>query len=365
MKVLLGFAIAAFAFPCGAQIAGNGKSISAAAMDQFLREQMDSLKIPALSIAFIKDGKIVYHRALGVTDTASSGKVDDQSLFEGASTSKAVFAFLVMKMVEKRILDLDTPLYRYLPLPDLANDERYKLITARMVLSHTTGFPNWRWADPETGEWGDRKMYLLHNPGTFSYSGEAYHYLAQVVAHLNGLTLSNLDSLFQREVAIPLGMKYAYFSWDDRMARHKVTGYKEDGPVYDKWEAADAMYADSTMFGAANALHTEAVSYAHFLIAMMENKGLKKESVEEMLKIQASIPREQEPNWGEIKGWGLGFAIEPTDHGIRYSHGGHNPGFLAGCMFYKERKNGYVFFFNNDQAGLFFARLRAFLGEGK
>ncbi len=341
----------------------GGQSISVAAMDRFLREQMDSLTIPALSIAIINDGEIVYHRALGMADTISLRKADKHSLFEAASTSKPVFAYLVMKMAEKGLLELDTPLYRYLPFPDLEHDARYRKVTARMVLSHTTGFPNWRWHDPNTGEWGDREMYLLHEPGTFSYSGEAYHYLAQVVAHLNGITLGKLDSLFRQEVAIPLGMEYAYFSWNDRMGSHKVTGYTESGPVYDKWEAADAMYADSTIFGAANTLHTEAVSYARFLIAIMENKGVKQESIGEMLKIQARIPNDQEAGWGDIKGWGLGFAIEPTDRGIRYSHGGHNPGFLAGCMFYKEQKNGYVFFINNDQAGAFFERLRVFLGE--
>ncbi len=349
---------------CKPQIkTSSGRSIRAVEMDRFLQEQMDSLGIPALSIAFINDGRIVYHRALGVTDTASSQKVDEHSLFEAASISKPVFAYFTMKMMEKGILALDTPLYRYLPFPDSVQDERYRRVTARMVLSHTTGFPNWRWLDPETGEWGDRKMYLLYEPGTFSYSGEAYHYLAQVVAHLNGITLNGLDSLFRQEVAIPLGMEYAYFSWNERMARHKVTGYKQDGPEHGKWEAADAMYADSTVFGAANAFHTEAVGYARFLIAFMENQGLNNESVEEMLKMQAHIPEEQAANWGGIKGWGLGFAIEPTDRGTRYSHSGHNPGFLAGCMFYKEQKNGYVFFINNDQAGPFFARLRAFLGE--
>ena len=344
----------------------SGKKISKASMDRFLEEQMDSLKLPALSIAFINDGRIVYHRAMGLSDIQSLKKVDDKSIFEAASLSKPVFAFLVLKMVEKRKLDPDKPLYLYLPFPEIAFDERYKLITARMVLDHTTGFPNWRWYDKPDPKLNIKEggMYMQQAPGTFSYSGEGYHWLGKVVAHLNGVSLKNLDSIFQREVALPLGMQHSYFSWDDYIGKHKVTGYKDDKEFMKKWPAAPPD-EDSTIFGAASTLHTEATSYANFLIALMENKGLKKESFDEMLKMQSSIPKEMEPNWGDIKGWGLGLAIEPTERGIRYSHGGDNGGFQAGCMFYREQKNGYVYFMNCDKAGMFHVKLRIFLEEMK
>ena len=351
-------------FPCHAQIkTSSGKIISFRAMDQFLRDQLDSLELPALSVAFISDGKIVYHRTLGVTAIGGK-KTNGKSLFEAASLSKPVFAWFVMKMVEEGKLDLDKPLHQYLTFPEIAHDERYKRITARMVLSHTTGFPNWRWydkADPKLNI-KDGDMYMMHDPGIFSYSGEAYHYLGKVIAHVNGLTLKNLDSLFQRKVAIPLGMKHSYFSWHDYIGKHKVTGYKE-GKVFEKrWPAAPPE-EDSTYFGSASTLHTTALSYAKFLIALMKNKGLKKESIEEMLKMQSTIPKESAPMWGEIKGWGLGVAIEPTDHGNRYSHGGDNGGFQAGCLFYKEQNFGYVFFTNCDKSGGLYVRLRTFLGE--
>lgn len=342
----------------------TGKLITKVEMDHFLETQMDSIKLPALSIAFINDGKVVYHRALGVVSKDAPAKVDDQSLFEAASLSKPVFAFLALKMVEKGKLDLDKPLYQYLAFPEIANDDRYKLITARMVLDHTTGFPNWRWYDKADSSLHVKEgdMYLAHPPGTFSYSGEGYHYLGKVVAHLNGLTLKNLDSLFQQEVAIPLGMTHNYFSWDDYIGKHKVTGHK-NGKIFDKTWPAASPDEDSTIFGSASTLHTEALSYAQFLVALMENKGLKKESIDEMLKMQSSIPAGHEVMWGEIKGWGLGMAIEPVKHGTRYSHGGDNGGFQAGYMFYKDRKSGYVFFTNCDQAGPFYIKLRTFLGE--
>ena len=343
---------------------GRGRNISAAMVDKFLKIQMDSLQLPALSIAFVSDGKVAYHRALGVMDLKSRKKINEETLFEAASTSKPVFAFFVMKMVEDGILDLDKPLYEYLPFPELEQDERYKLVTARMALSHTTGFPNWRWYDSKTGNWSaENKMHMMHAPGAFSYSGEAYHYLAKVIAHLRGVTLQELDSIFRREIAIPLGMRYAYFSWNDHMGLNKVAGYENGRVFHDKWEAADAMNADSTVFGAANALHTEAVSYANFLLGIIENKVLKKETIDEMLAVHSKIPAEQEPHFGDIRGWGLGFAIEPTDHDARYSHSGQNPGFIAFFMFHGQQKNGYVFFTNGDKGGVLEMNLRAFLGE--
>jgi len=118
----------------------SGKRISFISMDDFLKKEMDSLRLPGLSIAVINNGKIVYNRALGLANIDSQKKVDDSTIFEAASLSKPVFAWFVMKMVQKGTLNLDTPLYRYLPNPDIDYDDRYKLITARMVLCHTFGF---------------------------------------------------------------------------------------------------------------------------------------------------------------------------------------------------------------------------------
>lgn len=340
----------------------KGKSISAAEMDKFLEEQLDSLKLPALSVAFITDGEIVYHRTLGVV-TAGGKNTDEQSLFEAASLSKPVFASLALKMVEEGKLDLDKPLHEYAPFPEIAHDERYKRITARMVLDHTTGFPNWRWYDKAPPELNvkEKDMYMLSDPGTFTYSGEAYNWLAKVVAHINGLTLKNLDSLFQIKVAQPIGLQHSYFTWNPYIGQHKVLGH-QGGKIFGKsWPSPDD--SDSTEFGSASTLHIDANNYAKFLLALLNDKIVKKETVEEMLKMQSHIPKEWAPMWGEIQGWSLGFAMEPTDHGMRYSHGGDNGGFQGGCMFYRDKKTGYVFFTNCDQSGPFYVKLRTFLDE--
>jgi CubicO group peptidase (beta-lactamase class C family) len=361
----------------------NGMDISPATVDRFLQQQMDSLGIPGLSIAIINDGKIVYHRALGRVSVDSRQPVDDSSIFEAASLSKPLFAYFVMKMVDKSLLSLDTPLYKYMPYTDIERDERYKLITARLVLSHQTGFPNWRYFNKADSSLHvkDGDLYIKFTPGSqFSYSGEGYLYLAKVIAFLEHRTLQTLEPLFQQEVDRPLGIEHAWYTGNGFITRHKVSGH-ENGKVFGHAEGGlwghderSNGYSwptvfpgwDSSWFNPAAGLHTEAVSYAHFLIGLMLGKGLSKKSLEEMLTPQVMLPKDnilyklyQDPAWG------LGIAITPTPYGTRYDHAGSNGNFESHAVFYKNRKYGYVFFVNCNKGDDFYKRLGAFLTTGK
>src|SRR5205823_3170598 len=130
-------------------------------------------EVPGLSIAVIRDGKIVWKHgfgqknahpsATGTRDGKTDGPVRDDTLFPAASLSKPVFAYLTLRLVDRGVLDLDKPLYEYLPNQRIEQDERYKQITARMILSHTSGLPNW----------GGTPLRLLFAPGErWSYSSE-------------------------------------------------------------------------------------------------------------------------------------------------------------------------------------------------
>jgi CubicO group peptidase (beta-lactamase class C family) len=345
----------------------NGRPVSGVEMDNFLMQQMDSLSIPGLSIVIINKGKIVYHRALGVGNLETKTKVDEQSIFEGASMSKPVFAYLVMKMVDKGLINLDTPLYKYMPYPDISKDERYKLITARIVLTHRTGFPNWRYFDMADSnmhiKYGD--LYLKFTPGTqYYYSGEGFLYLAKVIAHLTNRTLQNLEPLFKQEVAIPLKMEHAYFTGNEYITKHKVSGYV-NGKVHfyngTKWPISFPEW-DSSWFNPAASLHTDAISYAHFLIGWMKGKGLSIKSLHEMLEPQFILPKVTEE--GDYA-WGLGVEINNTPYGSMYEHGGNNGNFQSQFVWYKSQKDGYVFLTNCDKGKAFNKRLKEFFTEGK
>jgi CubicO group peptidase (beta-lactamase class C family) len=333
----------------------SGREITVAEMDEYLKAQMDSLGIPGMSIAIINDAEIVYHRALGVTNVDTKEKVTDETIFDAGSMGKPLFAYLVMKMVDKGILNLDQPLYTYLPYPDIAYDERYKLITARMVLCHTSGLVNWRFYNK------DNKLDLKFTPGTsWEYSGEGYEYLANVVAHLNNIPKNGLQDLFEKEVAGPLGMRYAYYTWNDFLEKHRATGHVDGKVMISSWGTS----AKNPDFYAAFSLQSEAKSYANFLIAMIKEKGLKKTTFDEMLKVQVVFPTYlhiKDAAKTDSSSWCLGIEKKHSEFGDEYLHGNNNWNFSGGFMFNQQQKFGYVFFTNCNKGMEFEKKLDLFL----
>ncbi len=307
----------------------HGKSIKHKDIDSFIVKAMDSLKLPGLTMALIKNNKITYTGYFGVENTKTKTPVTEQTIFEAASLSKPLFAYFVMKQVDKGILDLDTPLYEYFPYKDIDYDDRYKKITARMVLSHTSGFPNWRE--------GDSLKIFFELGSQFGYSGEGYQYLKDVVVHLLKTTDVGLDSIFQSEVSEVIGAKYLHYTRSEERNRLKAMGHYEGKPTED-WNDGDP-----TLFGSAYSAQTTAIDYAKFLIGVMEKKVLSEESLNEMLKAQSKTPEDwDEPNWT------LGFGLLPTDDGTKYTHTGSNADFQAYCHFIPEKGYAIVMFCNSD-----------------
>ena len=333
----------------------SGKEITVAEMDEFIKAQMDSFGIPGMSIAIINDAKIVYHRTLGVTNVETKEKVTDETIFDAGSMGKPLFAYLVMKMVDKGILNLDQPLYTYLPYPDIAYDERYKLITARMVLCHTSGFVNWRFYNK------DNKLDLKFTPGTsWGYSGEGYEYLANVLAHLNNIPKNGLQDLFEKEVGGPLGMRYAYYTWNDYLEKNRATGHVDGKVLITPWGTS----TKNPDFFAAFSLQTEAISYANFLIAMIREEGLKKTTFSDMLKVQVVFPTYlfiKDAPKTDSSSWCLGIEKKHSEFGDEYLHGNNNYNFTGGSMFNQEKKFGYVFFTNCNKGIEFEKKLNLFL----
>jgi CubicO group peptidase (beta-lactamase class C family) len=332
----------------------SGREITAAEMDEFIKAQMDSLGIPGMSVAIINDAEIVYHRGLGVTNIDTKEKVTDETLFDAGSMSKTPFAFLVMKMVEKGILNLDQPLYTYLPYPDIAYDNRYKLITARMVLCHASGFVNWRFMNK------DNKLELKFTPGTsWGYSGEGYEYLANVVAHLNNIPKNGLQDLFEKEVASPLGMQHACYTWNDYVEKHRAAGHVDGKVVIAPWGTS----VKNPDFFAAFSMQSEAVSYANFLIAMIREAGLERTLFDEMLKVQVKFPTYlhiKDAPKTDSSSWCLGIEKKHSEFGDEYLHGNNNWNFTGGFMFNQEQKFGYVFFTNCNKGIEFNKKLEPF-----
>jgi len=169
------------------QILGpNGQLITSSTIDSVTQKLMDNAGVTGLSLGIINNDKVSYVRSYGFGNKSTNQRNDTATCFYAASLSKPLFAYLVMQLVDKRLINLDTPLYKYLPRPlpeyenykDLSGDERWKLITARHCLSHTTGFPNWRQLNPK----GTQKLEIFFTPGThYAYSGEGLYLLQFVI----------------------------------------------------------------------------------------------------------------------------------------------------------------------------------------
>ncbi len=317
----------------------KGQEVKVEDLESFLEAQMRLLEVPGVSLAIINDGKVVYHTVKGYAEIKNKKEVTNNTIFEGASLSKPVFAYLVMKLVEEGKLALDKPLHLYLPYEDIAYDERYKKITARMVLSHTTGFPNWR---PDNGK---GKLVIQFEPGTsFGYSGEGYQYLAKVVAHLLHTDDAGLEAFYQEVVAKPLQLKYTKYLQDEHNKKNKAVGYEGTIPL----KGED----DPTVFGAAYSIHSEALDFSKWIIAILRQEGLSKESYLELFRSQVKIPEDSPEGQLGVTDWTLGFAKAQLPFGTVYAHGGNNEGYTSLFALNREKQWGFVIFTNADQSSL-------------
>lgn len=314
------------------------QEVSADSIKLFVKRKMLEMDIPGVSYAIINNGKVVLHNVMGYSNVDDSSLVKNETLFEGASTSKPVFASMIMLLVEDKILDLDTPLYTYLDKNDRDNfdhDARYQKITARMVLSHTTGFPNWR---------GNGELTISFEPGTdFSYSGEGYQFLVKAVESILQTDYQGLENYFQQHIANPLGMTHTKFVQDEYNINHKANphfnGVKKEK---NSWTAKE--------FSAASAIHTESQEFAKWLIAIMNDNLLSTGSSADLFKeqINASTAPTILSKEGAIA-WTLGFAKYTNSNYVVYGHEGNNDGFNALFLFDKNKKWGMIQFNNANE----------------
>ena len=293
---------------------------------------MDSARIPGLSMVVIRGNSVVYSNGFGLIKADSTQPVTTSTLFEAASLSKPVFAYAVLQLVEEKVLDLDKPLYEYLPYPDAAADARYQKITARMVLSHQSGFPNWR---------KDRKLPRLamaYSPGErFGYSGEGYVYLQKVVEKITG---KPINEVMETRVLRPLGMTNSSFIWKADFTTHVAMPHNEAGETEQKYQPTQANMAYS--------LHTTADDYDRFIRAILTPVGLKPATINQMLTPTSKLPtRFSGDTLSTNLYWGLGFGLETMPQATYFWHWGDNGAFKYFVIANRDRQDAVIYFTNS------------------
>jgi len=347
IKVLQIFATTLLLISCSNQhetkiISYAGIEVPKDSLDSLLESKIKELNIPGLSIAVINKGKVVYHNTFGYANLEKKIPVTDKTIFEAASLSKSVFAFFVMKYVEEGKLDLDLPLYEYLPYPDIAYDERYKKITARMVLSHRSGFPNWRENED------DKQLKIKFEPGSdYEYSGEGYQYLAMVLRHIDSTDWNDLEGSFQEKVAKPLGMEHSSFIPYSSIMENKAQPYDRNSKWID-WKNSYWHKKDKGNFVAPASFHTEPMDFSKWMIAIMNSEGLSEVSYKNLLKHHSLTTT---TSTGMNIYYTLGFLNPDQQYSSTYIHDGNNEGFTSWYLLDTEKDWGYVLFTNSDNGG--------------
>ncbi len=306
-------------------------------VDAFIKNQMNYYNVPGASIAVIKNGQVVYDEVFGVKSLLTGVPITKQTKFQAASVTKSVFAYIVNRLVDQGKFDLDSPLHTLLPFKNYENDDRYKTITGRNVLNHTTGMPNWAFGGPG-GYISGTKGTLNFDPGTkFGYSGEAFEYLARVIEKVTG---KGIEQLLKEEVIDPLGIPTIYFTGNKNL--EFAQGHLQSNPTY--WGG----YA--TVPGVAHSMLTNATDFAQLLVALANRKGMSSEQYEAMFErdvLSPDFPTSPDFNyWG--LGIGLGFFVQETVAGKAVMHGGSNYDFQSEFVLYPESKNGFVIFTNSN-----------------
>jgi D-alanyl-D-alanine-carboxypeptidase/D-alanyl-D-alanine-endopeptidase len=338
-------------------------------IDETIQTLMKVASVQGMEIAIFNNNKPVYKKAFGYKRLDTKQPLKTNTNIYGASLSKALFAVLVMKLVEEGRLDLDKPLQSYLPKPiyeyptqtkwhdhyeDLKNDSSYKKITARMCLDHTTGLPNWRWFEP------DQKLRIKFPPGSkYSYSGEGLVYLQVVMERSLGTTL---EKLAQEKIFGPLKMSMSSYAWQPKFESDYSVGHNANGQVYDKDKDNEPRSAST--------LETTLDDYTTFVKSILEKKILKPSSIKEMFRPQMRIrsvqqfglnsQRDSSANDAIHLSYGLGWGLFQSPYGIAAFKEGHGDGFQHYVIVFPDQGTGILIMSNSDNAESIFKNLLEF-----
>ncbi len=300
--------------------------------------------VPGVSVAVLRHGKTAWIGSYGIASKATQQPVTDRTVFNAASLSKTVFAYTVLRLVDQGKIDLDSPLTHYVR-DRPSHDPRLDEVTARIVLSHRTGFPNWRANSKD-----ELKIYF--DPGSrFSYSGEGMVYLQHAVEAVTG---EPLNQVVTEQVFQPLGMTESSYTARPDLSADFAVGYSSDGhgvPLFQNTEA-----------NAAASLNTNAHDYALFLEAILSGRGLKAATLREMETPEIAV----DPTCTNCLDaapktlsthlfWGLGWGIEKNASGTYLWHWGDNGVFKAYVVADIQRRSAVVLF-DNSSSGLSIAK---------
>lgn len=312
--------------------------------------QKEAFDIPGMAIGLIKDGEVIYANAHGIQGLDTKVPLSTKSLFHMASVSKPFVATAIVQLVEKGKINLDEKLTFYLPYFKMA-DARYKDVTIRQMLNHSSGIPNtndYQWDKPQYDE-GAAERYsrsfrndsLDFTPGEkYSYSNPAFDILADVISKVSGLTF---EAYMKQYIFDPVGMKNSTFYKPDvpeaLATRPHVLGDSLQRVVRE-------VYPYNRRHAPSSTLHSNVEDMLLWAQVNL-NKGIinghriyEESSYELLTKSQVPVNK----NVDVCLSW---FRSSMHDKN-KYSHSGGDPGYSTYFAFIPEKKSAIVMMENVD-----------------
>jgi CubicO group peptidase (beta-lactamase class C family) len=316
-------------FECKNLEAQGLKTITACPGDS-IQTWLTRYHVPGVAIGIIEDNKIKSINYYG--EIRAGVPASEKSIWNVASLTKPVTAMTVMALVNKGEFQLDEPVSNYFVDPDVKDDPRSGKLTAHIILSHQTGFKNWRWLEP------DKKLKFHFEPGTgFGYSGAGYEYLRATVEKK---FKKSLEELANEAILTPVGMKDTHFGWNDSLDSNLFAdGYNENGVPY------GSKYRNNN---AADWLVTSMKDYCRFALYVMNGAGVSNKLFHEITRIQVHFDT---LSAHKDTGMGLGWeVIRNLPHGeYALTHSGSDAGVATIVLLLPNSKRGIVIFTNGDK----------------
>lgn len=290
-----------------------------AALEKALPDLMRKNNVSGIGIAVIRDDQTTLVKSFGIADQTTHNPINSGTVFEVASLGKPVFSYLVIKLAHEGLFNLDEPLVKY--MPDLFSDPdpRLRTITARMILSHSSGLPNFGTERPEK---------ILFEPGSsYQYSGIGFEKLQLVLETLSGKSLNEtaMTTIFE-----PFGMTSTSYVWDEKFHSRLAKGHGAKGsPI--------VQTRKPKLGNAAWSLYSSTADYARFVERLMNpNDAIATEMYAPQIEITDEIS------------WGLGWSLQETMPHRSFWHWGSNPGYRGYIVGYPSEGIAVIILSNSD-----------------
>ncbi len=292
---------------------------TAASLESALPELMRKNAVSGIGVAVIRNGKATLVKSIGVANDTMQSSIKPDTIFEVASLGKPVFAYLALRLADDGLFNLDVPLTQYVPGLFSAPDPRLQAITARMVLSHSSGLPNFGSDHPEQ---------LEFDPGVaYQYSGIGFERLQRVLEVLSG---KSLNELAQTIVFEPLGMTSTSYIWREEYRPRFALGHDGKGNQLNQARKPDRG-------NAAWSLYSTPADYAKFVERQLRHDD----------PVTAAMTDPQIKITDEIS-WGVGWSLQSTKPNSSFWHWGSNPGYRGYVVGYPTEGIAVIVLSNSE-----------------